>query len=506
MIFNVKRISSGSLKRKSFMKSFSSSAKKKKASKGDYINEEVSKFSGNKTVEFNQKQVNEFQDSLSESKKNSIINKFHKIYSKLTGKKFIVESSKDNFIESYYRDKLKQLELLLGVVSLLSIINSIGHYELSYSATGYDNLKGNKFSPLLYSCSILTLILIMLIYFTEKIHLEYEKEIQKLQKSETLFTTGRYIGIIFKIFISIFHPNPIFEGRIFTLYNDQTSHYFSRPLNSLMTIISFFRFYFVFRSFLYQSSFMDPESKKICRMYNFESDIFYCLKSMIKNSPLKIYFFSLVIFVFIFSYSIRIFERVIEIYDFDNYWNSIWYVFITMLTVGYGDLTSKTNEGRIIVMISCAVGCFLISMMIVAVTNIFTFNINEVNAFIIMERSAKISETELTAKKVVYNFTKILSKSSYKQILANHPHKLKNLLKNIKKFQDVMYNSYCADADNDISCFYNYLDFIDTKQESLLKYKKSREEKIQEIKNKIHHIESELNNSNVSSGKKEKRS
>lgn len=489
MLFNANRYRTTTSKPNSFKQKYSSNVKDNTTSNGAKSKKEVSKISKFINKKSRNQDANQFQYSLTNSKKNSIINKFHTIYSKLTGKKFIVESSKDNFIENYYRKKLKQLELMLGLVSLLSIINSIAHYELTYSGNGYDNLNENKFTILLYSCSILTIILIMLIYFTEKTNLEYEKEIQKLQMSESLFSTGRYKTLLVNILISIIHPNPIFEGKIFSLYNDQTSHSISRSINSILTIISFFRFYFVFRSFLYISTFMDPESKKMCRMYNFESDIVFSLKSIIKNSPLKIYFFSLIISVFIFSYSIRIFERQIEVYNFNIYWNSIWYVFITMLTVGYGDLTAKTNEGRIIVMISCAVGCFLISMMIVAVTNIFTFSINEVNAFIIMERSAKTSETHLTAKKVIYNFTTILSKNSYKHILANNPHKLKNLIKNIKKFQDIIYNSYSTDADNEIISFYNYLEFIENKQESLLENKKIREAKIQEIKNKIKNLE-----------------
>jgi hypothetical protein len=445
---------------------------------------ELMNFARNNLIFDKPKEDLKIKQSIIESRKNSIIKKFHKIYSNITGKKFIVENSKDNFIEMHYRKKLKQFEFLLGIVSLMSVFNAVGHYELTYSPSGYDNIR-NIYSPLLYSCTGLTIILMMLIYFSEKTYLEYEKDIQKIQKVENLYSTGRYLRILIKFLITICHPNIFCEGVVFKLYNQNTSHTITRSINSLLTIISFLRFLFVFRGFLFQSSYLDPDTNKICRMHNFEPQFLFNLKSMIKDSPLKIYFLTLVIFVFIFSYSIRIFERAIETYNFNNYWNSIWYVFVTMATVGYGDMTAKTNEGRVIVMISCAVGCYLISMMIVAVTNVFTFEINEINAFIILEKAEGLSQTDETAKKVVFNFTKTLSKYSFKQLMANEPQKLKNLFKNLKKFKKFMYNSYCSDSNRDYDCFYNNLNFIDIKQESILKSKVKREIEIEEIKNKI---------------------
>ena len=51
---------------------------------------------------------------------------------------------------------------------------------------------------------------------------------------------------------------------------------------------------------------------------------------------------------------------------------------ITMTTVGYGDYYARTIPGRFITVIACIVGVFLVSIMVVALTN--TLNMNSAEA------------------------------------------------------------------------------------------------------------------------------
>jgi len=46
-------------------------------------------------------------------------------------------------------------------------------------------------------------------------------------------------------------------------------------------------------------------------------------------------------------------------------WNAMWFIFVSMTTVGYGDLYPKTQLGRIITLIACLVGVYFVSMMMV---------------------------------------------------------------------------------------------------------------------------------------------
>lgn len=54
---------------------------------------------------------------------------------------------------------------------------------------------------------------------------------------------------------------------------------------------------------------------------------------------------------------------------------------ITLTTVGYGDLSPKTNFGRIVGMLIAFWGMIFTSFFVVAVTNMLSFTENELNAY-----------------------------------------------------------------------------------------------------------------------------
>ena len=102
--------------------------------------------------------------------------------------------------------------------------------------------------------------------------------------------------------------------------------------------------------------------------------------------------------VLILAYCLRIFEApyyfAIKQIDFENYFNSIWCVFISVTTVGFGDEVPFTVFGRILLMASCLWGNFMISLMIVSVTNVFSLQTNEQKAM------AHLLQTRQAAKSI----------------------------------------------------------------------------------------------------------
>lgn len=58
-----------------------------------------------------------------------------------------------------------------------------------------------------------------------------------------------------------------------------------------------------------------------------------------------------------------------------NYvWNGLWCVIAVMTTVGYGDFYPRTHLGRTVIIIAAIIGAFLVSLMVVAMSNSSTFD------------------------------------------------------------------------------------------------------------------------------------
>jgi hypothetical protein len=53
----------------------------------------------------------------------------------------------------------------------------------------------------------------------------------------------------------------------------------------------------------------------------------------------------------------------------NNYPNALWLVLMTITTVGYGDYFPHTSIGRIIILIVAIWGTFIVSIMVVVVSN-----------------------------------------------------------------------------------------------------------------------------------------
>jgi hypothetical protein len=54
-------------------------------------------------------------------------------------------------------------------------------------------------------------------------------------------------------------------------------------------------------------------------------------------------------------------------------WNAWWFIFITMTTVGYGDIVPSTHMGRLTSVVACFVGIVIQSLITAALANLMRF-------------------------------------------------------------------------------------------------------------------------------------
>ena len=63
-----------------------------------------------------------------------------------------------------------------------------------------------------------------------------------------------------------------------------------------------------------------------------------------------------------------------------------YFVIVTLATVGYGDIYPKTYMGRVVGILVCFWGVFIVSFFVVTLNNMLSFNANEEKSFNLLLR------------------------------------------------------------------------------------------------------------------------
>lgn len=101
--------------------------------------------------------------------------------------------------------------------------------------------------------------------------------------------------------------------------------------------------------------------------------------------------------------------------DISNFYNALWLTIITMTTVGYGDYYPRTTFGRIIDVFLVVWGTFIVSLMVVVLTNTLNMDQSEKRALIVLNRlEAKKALKDAAAYLITHACKKYLRKKGTK--------------------------------------------------------------------------------------------
>jgi hypothetical protein len=163
-------------------------------------------------------------------------------------------------------------------------------------------------------------------------------------------------------------------------YNERNLLVVEYMLFDLILVMMFFRFYFLFRSLQTNSIYTDPYSRKLCASYGLKAGVRFSFLCKFEVETEKTVLSSFFMTVFVLAYILRIFELPYYrshhdiINEFDEFYNSIYMILITITTVGYGDITPKTRLGKLTAVFTAIFGAFLISLMVLAVGSLFSLS------------------------------------------------------------------------------------------------------------------------------------
>ena len=93
--------------------------------------------------------------------------------------------------------------------------------------------------------------------------------------------------------------------------------------------------------------------------------------------------------------------------QYGYYYNAFWNIIVTMTTVGYGDYYPRTIPGRFIIFLVCILGIFIVSSIVVALTEYLGLTREESKVLNVIMRLQKRVEVKIEAAYVLTIMAKI---------------------------------------------------------------------------------------------------
>lgn len=296
--------------------------------------------------------------------------------------------------------------------------------------------------------------------YTYKIN-EYEdddEEIDDFLFKESLLLGGKTrkflrAGLVYDIIINLIIPYPRLDFSIYTTEMDRDLNDYIQVeylFSDFLYICVILRAVYLIRSTINYSIFTDHYANMLSKQMGVKCNVRFALKCILKYYNIKIVFLFFVASNIILGHALRVFERPFWVskgkLDFDFSSNSFWLVFVSMLTIGYGDIAPMTTFGRLVIVIGSLWGVFIISLVVVCLYGLFDLSNDQFLVFIkiVKSRSAikfigdvyKFRKTKLTNKKKIEAV-----KDDYNTLLSSYSEfkNMRNESKSIYRSNGLLY-------------------------------------------------------------------
>ena len=244
-------------------------------------------------------------------------------------------------------------------------------------------------------------------------YLEHKREDYLIKEIEIPFYKSKYcLYLLIEVILLLFFQYPDLNS--YSVLS-QLDCVMILPISSLFSAFTVYRFLYILRILNAISIWDSIMSERICDKYSCSSGFLFAFKATQKNNP----FLSLIILFFLscvcFGFSIRIFElhywetQKTLSQNWRYHWNALWCVFVSMTTVGYGDFYPKTHFGRVIIIVSCIVGVYFISMMMIFMTQKSLLSESEQKAYKLITRLRLRNQLKDIHAKMIYHALEMFS-------------------------------------------------------------------------------------------------
>ena len=288
----------------------------------------------------------------------------------------------------------RAFDLVGAFFALIGVLFSSIDYESKYSPNRthdnceYDHSVSENLSLTTLLTTFFALVFISFRYFYRNLWLQSLSYIERNPINEIEFQKRlplRRIGMYFEICILMIFPYPYLQCNISIPFRfDFKNQIVCYRLSELLYCVMFLRFWFLLRAIADYSNYQNHEARSFCRKYNVKSNIFFSFRCLLRQYPM----FMILIFCFasIFFNGIicRILGRPLDDLsgnDFSDPVNSMWFIFETISTLGFGEITPISDLARADAVITFFLGSIVISLLISVINGYISLSKNENKAF-----------------------------------------------------------------------------------------------------------------------------
>jgi hypothetical protein len=373
----------------------------------------------------------------------------------ITNNMFVNMFSKENLISllriptkfdeiNYYSKWWRFYDLCVTVLNVLVILLAIYDYELNFSYPRKHVNDYNIVRILMILISITAIFCVVKRHYHKQqwknikilgrkglVNYKYnyksfnneddDEEVDDFLFQESLLLGGKVTkffraGLVYDIIINLIIPYPRLDFSMYSIELDRDVNGYIQVeylFSDILYICIILRSIYIIRSTINYSIFTDHYANMLSKDLGVKNNVRFALKCILKFYHIKIVFLFFLGSVIIFGHALRVFERPFWAskgqMEFDFPTNSFWVIFVSMLTIGYGDLVPMTIFGKIVVVIASLWGVFICSLVVVCLYGLFDLSSDQFMVFIkiIKSRTAirfiedvyKFRKTKLSNKK-----------------------------------------------------------------------------------------------------------